>query len=107
MINGFVQTSPEIQALITFAVTALVSFIVLKLVDFPALKWLGEYLGQNKAAIVTWAVGLIVSFIDAQLLNVPLAWEPVAVLIGQLIVAVAAVFGVFGFLSNRGVRGLK
>lgn len=106
MIQGFVQTSPDIQALITFAVTALFSFLLLQLVSIPALKWLADYLGQFKTQIVVWVVGLVVSLLDGVLLNVPLAWEPVAVIVMQLIVAVAAVFGIFGFLSRRGVRGL-
>ena len=107
MFQSFVSTSPDIQALITIGVTFLVSFLLLKLIDVPALKWLADYLGQYKTQIVTWAVGLIVSFLDGWLVKIPLQWEPVAVLVMQLIVAVAAVFGVFGFLSNRGVRGLK
>ena len=106
MLQSFLTTPPEIQSLIVIAVTIAFSFIVLQIASVPQLKWLADYLGQNKAAIVTWAVGLIVSFIDAQLLNVPLSWEPVAVLIGQLIVAVFAVLGFFKFLANRGIRSL-
>jgi uncharacterized protein YacL len=107
MLAQFVSTPPDIQALITIGVTFVVSFLLLKLLEVPALKWLADYLGQYKTQIVTWAVGLIVAALDGVLLNVPLAWEPVVVIAFQLIVAVAAVFGVFGFLSNRGVSGLR
>lgn len=107
MIQSFIQTPADIQALITVGVTFVVSFLLLKLVDVPALKWLADYLGQYKVQIVTWAVGLIVAALDGLLTQIPLAWEPVTVIVFQLIVAVAAVFGVFDFLSKRGVRGLK
>ncbi len=107
MIQNFIQTPADIQALIAVAVTFVVSFLLLKLVEVPALKWLADYLGQYKVQIVTWATGILVALIDGVLLNVPVAWEPVLVIVFQLIVAVAAVFGVFGFLSNRGVKGLK
>jgi uncharacterized protein YacL len=107
MIQSFIQTPADVQALIAVALTFVFSFLLLKLVDVPALKWLADYLGQYKVQIVTWLTGIVVSLIDGALLNVPLAWEPVAVIVFQLVVAVAAVFGVFGFLANRGVRGLK
>ena len=107
MLANFVQTSPEVQALIAVGVTFVVSFLLLQLANIPALKWLADYLGQYKVQVVTWVVGIIVSFIDSQLVNVPLAFEPVALLVMQLIVAVAAAFGVFGFLANRGVKGLR
>jgi uncharacterized protein YacL len=107
MLQQFVSTPADIQALIAVGVTFLFSFLLLQLMNIPALKWLADYLGQYKVQIVTWFVGLVVSLLDGLLLNVPLAWEPVVVIVFQLIVAVAAVFGVFGFLANRGVRGLK
>jgi len=107
MINSFIQTPADIQALIAAGVTLVVSFLLLKLLEVPALKWLGDYLGQYKVQIVTWATGILVALVDSALLNVPLAWEPVVVIIFQLIVAVAAVFGVFGFMARRGVKSVQ
>ena len=107
MLQQFLTTPPEIQQLILIAVTVLVSFVILQIAAVPSLKWLADYLGANKTAIVTWAVALIVQFIDVQLTGIPAQWEPVALAVGQLIVAVAAALGLFNYLSYRGVRGLK
>ena len=107
MLQQFLTTPPEIQQLIVIGVTLFLSFVILQIAAVPSLKWLADYLGQNKAAIVTWAVALIVQFIDAQLTGVPAQWEPVAVALFQVVVAVAAALGIFNYLSNRGVRGLK
>lgn len=104
MFQYFVSTPPDVQALITVGVTFLVSFLLLQLANVPALKWLADYLGQNKVQIVTWAVGLLVAAMDGALTNVPLAWEPVVVIAFQLIVAVFAALGVFGSLAKRGYK---
>mgnify|MGYP006953713511 CR=1 FL=1 len=107
MIESFIQTPADIQALIAAALTFVFSFLLLKLDEISGLNWLAKYLKEYKVQIVTWFVGIVVALIDSVLLNVPVAWEPVLVIVFQLIVAVSAVFGAFGFLSNRGVRGLK
>ena len=105
LLQSFVQTSPELQALIALGVTAVVSFLLIQLTNlYPPLA---EYLGQYKVQIITWLTGLVVSLIDSQLLNVPLLWEPVAVIVMQLIVAVFAVLYAFRLLANRGVKSLK
>lgn len=107
MLESFIQTPADVQALIAVAVTFVVSFLLLKLVEIPALKWSADYLGKYKTQIVTWATGIVVALIDSALLNVPLEWERVAIIVFQLIVAVAAAFGVFGFLARRGVKALQ
>ena len=107
MIQSFIQTPADIQALIAVAVTFLFSFLLLKLDEVSGLNWLSKYLKEYKVQIVTWFVGIVVALIDSALLNVRLQWEPVVVVVFQLIVAVAAVFGVFGFLAKRGVRSLQ
>lgn len=104
MFQYFVSLPPDIQMLITIGVTFLVSFLLLQLANVPALKWLAEYLGQNKVQIVTWAVGLIVAALDGLLVKVPLAWEPVVIIAFQLVAAVFAALGVFAVLAKRGYK---
>ena len=104
MLTTFVQLPGEIQALISVVVTLVVSFLLLQVATvWPALA---KYLGAYKNEIIVWGTGLVVSLVQGWLNLVPAAWEPVAILVGQLIVAVFAVLGFFKFLANRGVKSL-
>jgi uncharacterized protein YacL len=105
MIQALVQLPAELQALIGVLVTFVVSFLLVQLAN--AWPWLAAQLGQYKNEIIVWATGVIVSLIQGWLNLVPVEWEPVAVLILQLIVAVFAVLGFFRFLAKRGVRSLQ
>jgi uncharacterized protein YacL len=105
MFQAFVQFPPELQALIGVLVTFVISFLLVQIAN--VIPWLSEYLGQYKQQIIVWLTGLIVSLIQGWLNLIPAQWEPVAILVGQLIVAVFAVLGFFKFLANRGVRSLR
>ena len=104
MFQSFVQLPAELQALIGVLVTFVISFLLVQIAN--VLPWLSDYLGQYKNEIIVWLTGLVVSIIQGWLNLIPAQWEPVAVLVGQLIVAVFAVLGFFKFLANRGVRGI-
>ena len=105
MLQAFVQLPQELQALISVLVTLVVSYLLVQIAN--VLPWLSDYLGKYKTEIIVWLTGLIVSLIQGWLNLIPAEWEPVAVLVGQLIVAVFAVLGFFNFLAKRGVRSLR
>jgi len=105
MITNFIALPNELQALVVVGVTMVVSFLLVQVAAlWPAL---GNYLGAYKQEIIVWATGIVVSLVQGWLDKIPVAWEPVAILVFQLIVAVFAVLGFFKFLANRGVKSLK
>jgi hypothetical protein len=105
MLTNFIALPNELQALIGVGITLVVSFLLVQVANvWPAL---GKYLGNYKQEIIVWFSGIVFTLIQGWLDQIPAAWEPVAILVFQLIVAVFAVLGFFKFLANRGVKSLQ
>jgi len=109
MIAFFVSLPEPLQLAIGLGVAFLLDFLLLQVTNF--LPWLGAFLGQYRDSVVAAVSTALVALVGQWLGMIPPAYEQIANILLQLVVAALALFGlplmIIKFARMKQWRGFR